>query len=512
MSAPLRVAAYCRVSTDQSDQLNSLQNQKQYFEQYIGQRPGWTLTGIYADEGITGTSTRRRAQFNAMIAAAERGEIDLILTKEVSRFARNTVDALAYTRRLKALGVGVKFLSDNIDTRENDGEFRLTIMASVAQEESRKTSERVKWGQRRSMERGVVFGADNLYGFRVSGGTLTVKQHEAEIVRLIYAKFLEEGKGTHVIARELTEAGVPAPSGAGRPWSSTMTLRVLRNEKYCGDLLQRKTCTPDYLSHRTVRNTGQEEQVYLRGHHEAIVSRETFERAQAELSRRASQRTHSTRHSGRYWCSGKVLCGACGGRMTLRTSKRVDGSVYRLWTCRNCGARSVGERVLKACMEHLLAALSVDMPQQAGQVLHAWRALASPGDGKAAVTAEIERVRRKKARAMDAFLAGTISEQEFAEVRRRYDGELAAFERRLKEMQQPAACPDEAALIERLCRSEAVLGELLGQVKAEEGRLVFRLNSLPAGFYFTYHTTGRGVSYRTCIDSFWIQSQEKGQP
>lgn len=512
MSAPLRVAAYCRVSTDQSDQLNSLQNQKRYFEQYIGRHPGWTLTGIYADEGITGTSTRRRAQFNAMIAAAERGEIDLILTKEVSRFARNTVDALAHTRRLKALGVGVKFLSDNIDTRENDGEFRLTIMASVAQEESRKTSERVKWGQRRSMERGVVFGADNLYGFRVSGGKLTVKPHEAEIVRLIFAKFLEEGKGTHVIARELTEAGVPAPSGAGRPWSSTMTLRVLRNEKYCGDLLQRKTCTPDYLSHRTVRNTGQEEQVYLRGHHEAIVSRDTFERAQAELARRASQRAHSTRHSARYWCSGKVFCGACGGRMTPRTAKRADGTAVRLWRCRGCGACSAGERTLKACMAHLLEMLALDMGREAGRVLGAWRALAPAGDGKAALAAGIERVRRKKARAMDACFSGLITQQEFTEARQRYDDELAALERQLAALQQPASPPDEADLIERLCRSEAVLGELLERVTVRAGELVFRLNGLPCGFRIAYHTAGRGASYHTYIDRCTVQAQKKGQP
>ena len=150
---------------------------------------------MYADEGLSGTAARNRPAFQQMLSAAEEGEIDLILTKEVSRFARNTVDALACTRRLRRYGVGVVFINDGIDTRQNDGEFRLTIMASVAQEESRKTSERVKWGQRRSMENGVVFGCNNIYGFSLLHGRLTVKEDEAEVIRLVYRKFLNEGKG-----------------------------------------------------------------------------------------------------------------------------------------------------------------------------------------------------------------------------------------------------------------------------------------------------------------------------
>ena len=169
----LRVAAYCRVSTSQEDQRNSLENQRRYFSEYISRQPDWELVEVYADEGLSGTSSDRPA-FRRMLAAAAEEKIDLILTKEVSRFARNTVDTLAYTRLLRRQGVGIVFIGDQIDTRQNDGEFRLTIMASVAQEESRKISERVKWGQQRSMERGVVFGCDNIYGFSLRGGELTV--------------------------------------------------------------------------------------------------------------------------------------------------------------------------------------------------------------------------------------------------------------------------------------------------------------------------------------------------
>ena len=268
----LRVAAYCRVSTSQEDQRNSLENQRRYFSEYISRQPDWELVEVYADEGLSGTSSDRPA-FRRMLAAAAEEKIDLILTKEVSRFARNTVDTLAYTRLLRRQGVGIVFIGDHIDTRQNDGEFRLTIMASVAQEESRKISERVKWGQQRSMERGVVFGCNNIYGFSLQGGELTVNPEQAAVVREVYRRFLMDGKGTYIIARELTAEGIPPPSGKGKSWSSTMVLRLLRGEKYCGDLLQRKSCTPDFLDHRKVKNEGQSPQVYLRDHHEAIVPR-----------------------------------------------------------------------------------------------------------------------------------------------------------------------------------------------------------------------------------------------
>lgn len=235
MSPPLRdrlrVAAYCRVSTDKEDQLHSLAAQRTYFTQYIQAQPGWVAAGIFADEGLSGTSVSHRPQFHRMLQQAEAGQIDLILTKEVSRFARNTVDTLRITRDLKARGVGVLFLNDNIDTRDNDGEFRLTIMASVAQEESRKISQRTRWGQAQAMKRGVVFGNDSLFGYLLSGGRLTVIPEQAAIVRGIYHKFLEERKGTYVIARELTEAGIDPPLHPGHPWSSTAVLRILRNEK-----------------------------------------------------------------------------------------------------------------------------------------------------------------------------------------------------------------------------------------------------------------------------------------
>ena len=225
MEHALRVAAYCRVSTDKEDQLHSLAAQQAYFEGYIA-RHGWRCAGIFADEGLSGT-TLRRPRFAELLRLARSGAVDLILTKEVSRFARNTVDALQVTRRLREQGVGVIFLSDGIDTRDNDGEFRLTIMASVAQEESRKISERTRWGQLQAMRRGVAFGNDTVYGYALRGGALTIRPEQAEVVREVYRKCLEEGKGAHTIARELTEAGVAPPLRADGAWSAAMILRLL---------------------------------------------------------------------------------------------------------------------------------------------------------------------------------------------------------------------------------------------------------------------------------------------
>ena len=314
----LNVATYTRITTDKDDQANSLESQKSYFAGYIKNHPGWRLKEIYYDEGISGTQTRKRAGFNRMVNDALNGEIDLIITKEVSRFARNTVDTLSFTRKLKAAGVGVIFTIDNINTNDCDGELRLTIMASIAQEESRKTSERVKWGQRRRMEQGVVFGRD-LLGYTVKNGKLEVNEDEAPIVREIFNKFTNEGKGTHVIARELAAEGL-RPKRV-REWSNTVILRALRNEKYVGDLCQEKTFTPDYLTHAKKYNRGEEEMVYIRDHHEPIIDRELWDRTQEELRSRAPSDEQKLKHSNRYWCSGRLFCAECGNRYVGKIRK-----------------------------------------------------------------------------------------------------------------------------------------------------------------------------------------------
>ncbi|MCI8772190.1 MAG: recombinase family protein [Lachnospiraceae bacterium] len=325
-----RVAAYCRVSTDSVDQANSFESQQSYFKRYIECNPDWELFAIFADEGISGTNTKKRREFNRMISCAKNGEFDLIITKEISRFARNTLDSIFYTRDLKRHGVGVIFLNDNINTLDGDAELRLAIMSSIAQEESRKISERVKWGQRRQMEQGVVFGRSML-GYDVKGGKMYLNEEGAKIVRLIFHKFVDEGKGTHTIARELQEAGIQ-PMRV-REWQNTVILRVLRNEKYCGDLVQRKTYTPDFLSHEKKYNRGQEEFIIIKNHHEPIISRELFEKANCILDAKSISQKGRAKHSNRYPFSGKIKCGRCGASYVSRYRTRKDGSRYKAWRC-----------------------------------------------------------------------------------------------------------------------------------------------------------------------------------
>lgn len=372
----LKVAAYCRVSTDKEDQANSLQSQKRYFYDYIHQHEGWTFIEIYADEGISGTSTRKRAAFNRMIKDAGEHKIDLILTKEVSRFARNTVDTLEFTRRLKALNVGVLFITDHIDTRDNDGEFRLSIMASVAQEESRKTSERVKWGQRRSMERGVAFGS-RVLGYTIKDGALRVNPDETEIVKKIFMKFAYEGKGTTTIAKELYEEGIP-PVGKAQRWSASTILQILKNEKYTGDLLQKKYVTADYLTHKRTPNPDPDDVILLKNHHQAIIDPDIWERTQQELEKRAIPGRKGVRYSVRYWCSGKIKCGICGASYTAIRQKRKDGTIYEAWACYNkrhygyekkCGNTYLNAKALLAGVRLLLLTVEVDRAAVARQIL-----------------------------------------------------------------------------------------------------------------------------------------------
>lgn len=346
----VRVAAYCRVSTDQEDQANSFESQQRYFSRMIRQQPGWELFGIFADEGLSGTTTRKRTEFNRMISCARHGEIDLIITKEISRFARNTLDSISYTRELKRHGVGVYFMNDNINTLDGDSELRLAIMSSIAQEESRRTSERVKWGQKRQMEQGVVFGRSML-GYDIQNGTMVVNEDGARVVRLIFHKFVREGKGVHVICRELDEAGIKPMRGAR--WSESVVLRILRNEKYCGDLVQQKTYTPDFLSHDKKYNHGQVPFVILKDHHEPIVSRTAFQEANRILDNRSGSQRGKAKYSNRYPFSGKIKCGSCGSSYAARTKKQPDGSAVRYWRCleasKNGRPRTSGSGTFLGC-------------------------------------------------------------------------------------------------------------------------------------------------------------------
>ncbi len=525
----LRVAAYCRVSTDKDDQTNSLISQRKYFADYITHHDDWVLSDVYYDEGISGTQTKKRAGFNAMIEEAMQGEIDLILTKEVCRFARNTVDTLSYTRKLKDNGVGVIFTIDNIDTRDSDGELRLTIMASIAQEESRKTSERVKWGQKRRMEQGIVFGRD-LIGYNVRNGELAINEEEVPVVRAIFHKYTNEGKGTHVIARELFEEGL-RPKRV-KLWSATVILRALRNEKYVGDLCQKKTFTPNYLTHAKKYNRGNEEMVYLKDHHEPIIDRDLWNRTQEELLRRAPTEEMKSKHSNRYWCSGKLYCEMCGQRYVSRTKKLKNGTTYKAWRCYaaanhgtskvsedgeviGCDNGSINERALLTCVYYCICQLQTNQKELKKEILQEIKAIKGITDKKLdikRITEKMENLNAKKRKAIDLMLDGFITKADLQEQTKWYDEQLAELSELLSNSQskdkeqakqidvfeQYITALDEIMTFDET--NESLYREILDKIVIYHDNTVeVWLKCVPFGMKLTIHSYGKNEDYTTDI-------------
>ncbi len=440
-----KVAAYCRVSTDNEDQANSFESQQRYFRQYIERNPDWELYEIFADEGISGTNTKKRKEFNRMIACAKNGDFDLIITKEISRFARNTLDSIYYTRDLKKHGVGVIFMNDNINTLDGDAELRLAIMSSIAQEESRKTSERVKWGQKRQMEQGVVFGRSML-GYDVRDGKMYINEEGAKVVRLIFHKFVNEGKGTHVIARELREEGI-SPMRV-KEWSNTVILRVIRNEKYCGDLVQKKTYTPDFLSHEKKYNRGQEEFVIIKDHHEPIISRELFDEANRILDAKSLSQEGKAKHSNRYPFSGKIKCGCCGSSYVARYKTRKDGSRYKAWRC-NEAAKHGSPHIDKAGNQvgctgltirnedatHIMYLVTKSLKYNKEKitnnlisVIKSIIAMDTTGADATKLKSQITAIENKRTKLIDIYMSGDITKEEFSSARSKCDIEIAELQ------------------------------------------------------------------------------------
>ena len=440
-----RVAAYCRVSTDSDDQANSFESQQRYFRQYIERNPDWKLYEVFADEGISGTNTKKRKEFNRMIACAKKGDFDLIITKEISRFARNTLDSIYYTRDLKKHGVGVIFMNDNINTLDGDAELRLAIMSSIAQEESRKTSERVKWGQKRQMEQGVVFGRSML-GYDVKGGKMTINEEGARVVRLIFHKFVNEGKGTHIIARELREEGIN-PMRV-KKWSNTVILRVIRNEKYCGDLVQKKTYTPDFLSHEKKYNRGQEEFVIIKDHHKPIISRELFDEANRILDAKSLSQKGKAKHSNRYPFSGKIKCGCCGSSYVARYKTRKDGSRYKAWRCYEAAKHGslhidragnqvgcTGVTIRNEDAIHLMylitKSLKYDKQRITNSLISLIRsniAVDTIGTDMDKLKTQIRSIEDKRTRLIDIYMSEDITKEEFTAARTKCDAEIAGLQ------------------------------------------------------------------------------------
>ena len=304
-----RTAAYARVSTDSEEQLTSYSAQVDYYTNYIKSRDDWEFVSVYTDEGITGTNTKHREGFKRMVADALAGKIDLIVTKSVSRFARNTVDSLTTVRQLKEKGVEIYFEKENIWTLDSKGELLITIMSSLAQEESRSISENCTWGQRKRFADGkVTVPFKRFLGYdRGPDGNLVLNKDEAVIIRRIYCMFLQ-GMTPHGIAARLTADGIKSPGGKDK-WNAGAVRSILTNEKYKGDALLQKSYTVDFLTKKKKVNEGEIPQYYVEGNHEAIIQPEVFELVQRELARRKGS---TGKPSGVHIYSSKIKCGQCG--------------------------------------------------------------------------------------------------------------------------------------------------------------------------------------------------------
>ena len=325
-----RVAGYARVSTDKDEQFTSYEAQIDYYTQYIKRNPEWEFVTVYTDEGLSGLNAKKRDGFNQMVADALAGKIDLIVTKSVSRFARNTVDSLVTVRKLKEKGVEVYFEKENIFTLDSKGELLITIMSSLAQEESRSISENVTWGQRKRFSDGKVsLPYSQFLGYdKGDDGTPAVNEKEADVVRLIYRLFLE-GKTPAGICKYLESKNIPTPAGKQK-WSQTTVDSILSNEKYKGDALLQKKFTTDFLTKKMKVNEGEVPQYYVKCSHEAIIDPIEWDMVQAEIARRKAL---GRAYSGNSVFSSRLVCGDCGGFYGQKVWHSTDAYRKVIWRC-----------------------------------------------------------------------------------------------------------------------------------------------------------------------------------
>lgn len=355
----LRVAAYCRVSTDYDEQASSYETQVAHYKELIQKEPTWEFAGIYADDGISGTNTKKREQFNKMIAACKAGKIDLIVTKSISRFARNTIDCLKYIRDLKAINVAIFFEKENINTMDAKGEVLITIMASLAQQESESLSQNVKMGIQYRYQQGKVFVNHNHFlGYtKDAQGNLVIEPEEAKVIKRIFYSYLN-GMTMKQIADSLKADGI-LTGGKTKNWRSSSVAKILKNEKYMGDALLQKTYTVDFLNKKRVKNEGIMPQYYVENDHPAIIPKSVFMQVQQIIKqRRNGITTKNGKHrrlNGKYCFSQKLFCGKCGDilqrNMWYRPEKvavwRCASRIRRSKIGRRCMIRNVKEPLLK---------------------------------------------------------------------------------------------------------------------------------------------------------------------
>lgn len=435
----LLISDYVRVSTNSDDQVNSFEAQMEFFEDEMGELSNYRIFNIYADEGISGTSLKKREAFNRMVEDAKLGKFNLIITKEVSRFARNMEDGLRAARELKEAGVNVIFLLDELTTFDNDYSTKLGDALKGAQHESSKTSKRVSWGLTRRMKKGKSIGGVP-YGYARVKGVLHIVEKEAIVVRLIFHKYLNEGKGVRLIKRELEEAGVLPPIGSCE-WQTSTIGRILKNVKYCGDLVQGITYIPDYLTHQKITNHGERPFYEHKNTHSAIIEKDIFDKTQAEIKRRNALKKSGDRHSSKYAFSGKIRC-QCGKNYV---AVKDHGSSQRQgWVCSNyqkngrehtlpngnvlgCNASSkIRDDVLKSLVNQIFLRLIENREQIKNEILTRITKLVdlydcNPRGEARTLKQSIARIEKKLDLLIDLYTDGGMTKQDYFKKKEAYE-------------------------------------------------------------------------------------------
>lgn len=421
---PLRVTFYARVSTDQDEQINSLENQVQYYTELIQSRPNWRFVPGYVDEGISGGSTKKRDNFNRMIRDAKAGMFDFIITKEISRFSRSTLDSIRYTQELLDYNVGVFFQNDNINTLDTDSEFRLVIMAGVAQDEIRKLSERLKFGFRQAIKNGHVLGNDKLYGYDKKDCVLTVNEEEAEIIRIIFDLYGNQRLGTRTISKRLMELGYTSREGNA---FNTLTIRhILENPKYKGWYCGNKSQSVDYRTKRNILLDESEWVTYPDPSIPAIVPKELWDRANVLYKRRREEmKSHSSGLSfhNRYPYSAKIYCeehGTTFHRQVIQTKKGQQ----EVWQCkvyRSHGRAACSAPLIRSCdLDLILSHIFKEMVRDKQKIVNSLVTVLTNipkevdyGKLRCQVENEMDDLERKKNRLLDLSIAGALTVEEF---------------------------------------------------------------------------------------------------
>lgn len=444
---PLRVTFYARVSTDQDEQINSLENQVQYYTELIQSKPNWKFVPGYVDEGISGGSTKKRDNFNRMIRDAKAGMFDFIITKEISRFSRSTLDSIKYTQELLDYNVGVFFQNDNINTLDTDSEFRLVIMAGVAQDEIRKLSERLKFGFRQAIKNGHVLGNDKLYGYDKKDCVLTVNEEEAEIIRIIFDLYGNQRLGTRTISKRLMELGYTSRKGNA---FNTLTIRhILENPKYKGWYCGNKSQSVDYRTKRNVLLDESEWVTYPDPSIPAIVSEELWNRANALYKRRREEmKSHSSGISfhNRYPYSAKIYCeehGTTFHRQVIQTKKGQQ----EVWQCRvyrshgraACSAPQIRSSDLDVILSDIFKELVRDKEKIIDSLVTVLTNIPKEVDyGKlrCQVENEMDDLERKKNRLLDLSIAGALTVEEFKERNDAFNAQILECQGKLTAIRQ----------------------------------------------------------------------------